>query len=122
MAAAYDLNVDQGATFTLSVTIKDSSNVAYDLTGYTAVAQIRERPESESVVATITCGFNSPRTDGVVNLSIAAATTATLQVTPSQEPDRHSQKYCYDLLITSGAGVKTRIIQGAVNVSPSVTR
>jgi hypothetical protein len=31
-------------------------------------------------------------------------------------------RYVYDLLLTSGAGVKTRVIEGIVTVMPSVTR
>jgi hypothetical protein len=31
-------------------------------------------------------------------------------------------RYVYDVLLTSGTGIKTRIIEGIVTVLPSVTR
>jgi hypothetical protein len=31
-------------------------------------------------------------------------------------------RYVYDLLITSGPGIKTRVVEGIITVLPSVTR
>ena len=41
MAAVYDITIEQGATFRLSLVWKDSSNVPVNLTGYTARMQVR---------------------------------------------------------------------------------
>ena len=49
---------------------------------------------------------------GQITMAMDSATTAN--VTPG--------RYVYDVLITSGSGVKTRIIEGIVTVLPSVTR
>lgn len=49
---------------------------------------------------------------GQITMAMNAATTAN--VTPG--------RYVYDILLTSDTGIKTRIIEGIVNVLPSVTR
>ena len=40
MAAIANLTIDQGASFSSDVTLKDSSNALFDLTGYTASAKM----------------------------------------------------------------------------------
>ena len=40
MAAIANLTIDQGATFSSDVTVKDANNNAFDLTGYTAQARM----------------------------------------------------------------------------------
>ena len=40
MAAIANLQIDQGATFTSDVTVKDANGNAFDLTGYTAKAKL----------------------------------------------------------------------------------
>lgn len=49
---------------------------------------------------------------GKITMAINSANTAN--ITPG--------RYVYDVLITSGSSVKTRIIEGIVTVLPSVTR
>ena len=40
MAAVANFNIDQGTTFSSTVTVKDSSGSPLDLTGYTASAKM----------------------------------------------------------------------------------
>ena len=42
MATLSNIFIDQDATFTTTVTVNDSTGSALNLTGYTAVAQIRK--------------------------------------------------------------------------------
>ena len=46
MATISNLFIDQGADFTTTVTINDSTGSALDLTGYTALAMIRKTYQS----------------------------------------------------------------------------
>ena len=39
MAATANYNIDQGTTFSSTVTVKDNAGTALDLTGYTATAK-----------------------------------------------------------------------------------
>ena len=46
MAAIANLSIDQGATFTSDVTVKDANGNAFDLTGYTARAKLAKGYQS----------------------------------------------------------------------------
>ena len=41
MASITNIFIDQGATFSETITVKDTSGNALNLTGFTAIAQIR---------------------------------------------------------------------------------
>ena len=107
----YDLSIDAGATYPLTVTVADT-----DLTGYTARTQFRRDASSADIdfEATTTNGklvITDVGPPGVLVLTIPAAETAELQ-----------NDYVYDMEIESAAGVVTRILQGAVSVDAEVTR
>lgn len=110
MAAYSELNIEQYATFSTTVNVEDSAGEAINLSGYSAASQIRKSYYSSSannLTATITGIAN-----GEITLAMTAANTSLL--TPG--------RYLYDLVITSPTGVKTRVIEGIVNVLPGVTQ
>jgi hypothetical protein len=110
MAISYNLFVDQGATFSANVTVKDNSNIARDLSGYTARSQMRRSHYStNSTVITTTIGTPA---SGNVTLALTNAQTANLK------PGRH----VYDVEIVSSANVVERVFEGIVTVYPEVTR
>ena len=95
LAGRYDITVEQGSTFNLTLTYKDqrvsSNTVALDLT--TANGRI-----------------SIDGTAGKISLLIAAADTAGLSGTG-----------VYDLELVNGAIVQ-RILEGSYTISPEVTR
>lgn len=114
----HNFTCNQGATFSRTITWKDSANAAYDLTGYTARMHVRETVSSANTVITlttansrITLGSNAA-TKGQVTLTISAADTANL--VPAV--------YVYDLEVVSGGGVVDRLIEGNFVVKAEVTR
>ena len=110
MAAFTELNIEQYATFSTTVNVEDSQGTAVNLSGYTAASQIRKSYYSTSannLTATVTGIAN-----GEITLSMTAANTANL--TPGG--------YLYDLVITAPTGVKTRVVEGIVNVLAGVTQ
>ncbi len=110
MAAFTELNIEQYATFSTTVNVEDTQGAAVNLSGYTAASQIRKSYYSSSAnnfTATITGTAN-----GEITLSMTAANTAIL--TPG--------RYLYDLVITAPTGVKTRVVEGIVNVLAGVTQ
>ena len=111
MAAIANLTIDQGATFSSDVTVKDANGNAFNLTGYTATAKMAKGYSSTRTRTTITCTINADPTTGIVTLSLTATETAALDA---------PARYVYDLEITSGATV-TRVIEGIINVRPNVT-
>ena len=54
MADNYKISIDQGATYSLALTYKDSAGAAINLTGYTAAMQIRSSYESTTTVLSLT--------------------------------------------------------------------
>ena len=110
MAAIANLTIDQGATFTSDVTVKDAQGNAFNLTGYTAVAKLAKGFASTKTRTNMTTSIATDATTGVVTLSLTATETAALD----------AERYVYDLEITSGAAV-TRVIEGIITVRPQVT-
>lgn len=111
MAAIANLTIDQGASFSSDVTLKDSSNALFDLTGYTASAKMAKGYSSTRTRVAMTTTIASDPTTGVVTLSLTATETAALDA---------PARYVYDLEVTTGASV-TRVIEGIINVRPNVT-
>jgi hypothetical protein len=118
VAGTYNINCDQGATFSRTITWKDSANTAYNIAGYTARMQVRTAANANSVIVSLTTENsriavgNTANTAGQVTLTIDANTTANL--TPGL--------YVYDLELVSGGGVVTRLIEGNFKVKAEVTR
>jgi hypothetical protein len=111
MAAVANLSIDQGATFTSDVTVKDINGEVFDLTGFTAVAKLAKGYASTRTRTTITTTFAADRTTGVLTISLTANQTAAL------DPER----YVYDVEITSASGVVTRVVEGIITVRPEVS-
>lgn len=113
MASNYNIDIDAGSNYSLVVTYRDNSGTAINLTGYSAKMQLK-RGYADAVASFELSTVNSRITlggiAGTITLAISAADTGTL-----------SGKYLYDLEITSGSGYVTRLIEGAVTVSPEVT-
>ena len=57
-----------------------------------------------------------------ITVTDAAAGQITMTMSAANTSNVSSGRYVYDVLITSGASVKTRIIEGIITVLPSVTR
>lgn len=110
MAAIANLTIDQGATFSSDVTVKDAQGNAFNLTGYTAVAKLAKGFASTKTRTNMTTSIATDATTGVVTLSLTATETSALD----------AERYVYDLEITSGATV-TRVIEGIITVRPQVT-
>lgn len=114
-AGSYDITIEQGATFSLVLTWKDENGALINLTGFSARMQIRENVESEDVIASLATsgsGIVLGGALGTITITIDAAITATIRQTFA----------VYDLELQSASGVVTRLVQGAVTISPEVTR
>ena len=110
MAARADMTIDQGANFETVVTVTDSNGDKIDLTGYTTAGQIRKHHTSSSNTANFT--ITNGGTDGTLTLALDYANTAGIT----------SGRYVYDVEITSGSDVKTRVVEGIVTITPEVTK
>ena len=108
-AGKYDLTIDQGSDFAITLTITKSGS-AVNLTDYTARAHIRATKESANYVP-----FTMTFPD-------RSAGKLTLTLTSTASSNMAAGQYLYDLEITSGADVVTRIIEGKVTLNREITR
>ena len=108
MAAVHNLYIDQGADFSAEIGIYDDFNTPWDLNGYTGEAKLKKSYYSSS-----SHDFNvSVSSDGMVTLTMPSTTTTLIE----------QGRYLYDVVITSSAGTKTRVIEGLVTINPGVTK
>jgi hypothetical protein len=110
MSGKLDLTIEQGATFSRTITIKDAQNTAVDISTDTFAGQVRKRHQSDTVEATmsftITDGAN-----GEVTATISATDTAAMD----------AGDFVYDIEWTSGSTV-VRLLEGTATITPEVTR
>jgi len=110
MPAAYqDLYIEQGTTYSTSITLDDVYNNIFDLSGYTAKAQLKHSYYTSNVTATFSTTINSG--SGTITLQLDAPTTANIS------PGR----YVYDTIIIDPSQNVTRILEGIAEVAPGVT-
>ena len=112
MAAGYQtIFLNQGETFTTSITLDDANNAPYNLTGFTVKSQAKK----SYYTANASLVFTSTITDannGIISLSANAATTANVR----------AGQYVYDaIIVQNSTGVVTRVLEGQLIVSPAVT-
>lgn len=112
MPAAYsNLYLEQGTTFTTTITLDDVYGETYNLVGYTASSQMRKSYYSSNATATFDTTVNVGQ--GSVSLYLDSTITANIA----------AGRYVYDAVITdSNTNTTTRILEGIIEVSPCVTR
>jgi len=115
MAGAHDLLLEQGATFSRSITWKDEDGAPINITGYSARLQVRKDASSPTTVLEMTTtngriSITGP--SGILNLTVAASDTEDLP----------PGSYLYDLELESPGGVVTRLLEGSLSISPEVSR
>ena len=110
----YNFTINQGETFSKSITWKDSGEVIVDLTGYTARMQLRRKINSQTIDKSLTTengGILIPApTTGVISLFMSASETAVL-----------NGIYVYDLELVK-VGIVKRLLQGSITIDLEVTR
>jgi hypothetical protein len=108
MATKVNLVVDQGTTFSTSITFNDENGNTINFSTYSGSAQMRKHyTSSNSTVFTVSLTSN-----GVVTLGLTANQTGNLV----------AGRYVYDLEVTDSSNQISRLIEGIVTVTPNVTR
>lgn len=109
-AGVYNLSIEQGATWELSLGVEVSEGTDMDLTGSTVESKLAKSHYDDDPLGISATIIN--HVDGKLRLSLTAAQTS--QLDPSHE-------YIYDVELTDSNGVVTRLIQGRISISPSIT-
>ncbi len=110
MAVYSNILVDQGADYSASIDVTDNDGDNINLTGYSGAGQIRKSYSSTTAV-NFTVAVASPATAGVLNISLSNSQTNAMK----------AGRYVYDVEITK-AGVKTRVLEGQLEITPGVTQ
>lgn len=106
-----NLRLYSGDTFTRSLQFTDSDGVAIDITGWTFLAQIREAPNADLVLATFTVTVTDAA-DGRIDITLSASDVAGLE---------NSRFLSWDLQVTASSAVRT-YVRGSVKVDTDVSR
>jgi hypothetical protein len=110
MAIYANITVDQGSDYFSTVYVEDASGGVADLTGFTSRGQVRKTYSSLTSYDFITAIANPEL--GSIEISLTNSTTS------SMKPGR----YVYDIEVVSSSGTVTRVIEGQLEITPSVTR
>ena len=110
MATKANLVIDQGSTYSTTLTMTDEYGDPLLLNGMQANSQMRKSYTSSNAT-TFSTSIDIPT--GTITLSLTSAQTGALV------PGR----YVYDVELTDiGANTVSRVVEGIVTVTPQVTR
>lgn len=110
MAQISNLFVDQGSDYSSIITVTSASGAPLNLLGFTAKSQMRK-----SYGASLAYNFTTEIYDestGRIRLSLTAAQSELIP----------AGRYLYDVEITSDTGIKKRVVEGIVTVTPQITQ
>ena len=117
-AGKYDITIEQGATYTINLSYKDSAGAVVDLSSsYTSRVKIRESTGG-TIIASTESG-DSPKN----TLSIALAASGNniiVTMTATNTAALDFDNAVYDLEIITGALID-RVIEGRVFLSKEIT-
>jgi hypothetical protein len=117
MAQYEDITIDQGADAAIELHLVDRDGSVKDLTGFSVNAKLKKTFNSDSADTTdFTTTIADPATDGVTTIALTNTQTDALK------PGR----YVYDVEISfvdsDGDTIIERVLEGKIEVTPSVTR
>lgn len=103
-----NITIPQGTDFSEVFTSTESDGSASNLTGYTGASKVKKHPgatSSQSFTVSIT------GSTGEVSIAMTAGKTVAL------DPGR----YYYDVVLTSGSGSVSRMVEGMAIVTAGIT-
>jgi len=109
MSGYVALEIDQWATFSRVITVKQADGTAQDLTDFTISSQMRKSPYS--LTAITLHSYLSDAANGEITISESAANTGN--VAPG--------RYLYDVVSESPGGLVQRLVEGIIVVNPGIT-
>ncbi len=110
MANIYNILVEQGSSFNLSLTVNDSLGNPLNLSEYAARGGIKYAYSSTGYLTSLNPVVTTP-ISGIITISLSAAQTSLLPVT----------KGIYDVEVYQGTGYIFKAIRGYVDVIPEVS-
>ena len=117
MAQYEDLEIDQGTDVTVELHLTQKDGSVKDLTNHSVSAKMKKTYNSDSDNTTVfTANVADPATDGVITLSLTNTQTDALK----------AGRYVYDVELSfvdsDENTIIERVLEGQIEVTPSVTR
>jgi hypothetical protein len=109
MSAIYNITIEQGTDWTRDLFLTTATQGYINLTARTFTAQIRQMPGG-SVVTQISTSVVSAA-GGQLRLTVTSAASLLVPTAGAK----------YDLVQVTSAGIATRLLEGAVTLSPRIT-
>ena len=116
MAQYEEFTIDQGADVAIELHLVDKNDAVKDITNHTVTAKLKKNYNSDSADTTDFTAIVSNPTGGI----------ALLSLTNSQTDGLKTGRYVYDVELSfvdsDGETIVERILEGRMQVSPSVTK
>lgn len=123
-AGIYNMRIEQGASFELLLTLKDSLGASIDLTGRTFEGELKKTSSDVAVAAVFSFEILDQTIVpnlGKVKVKMSAATTTAIVVPTLKTPARHELVCIYDIKMLLPGGEVDRVLQGTATVSGAIT-
>jgi hypothetical protein len=114
MAVQKNFTLDQNTTFTFEVIYKDNAQTPINLTGCSAKMQVRDTAGGSQLAFTLSSPSAGITIDG-------SAGKITVKMTPAQTNKLFYPKSSYDLMLTDTNSNRTKLVEGFITLSRSVT-
>lgn len=116
MATYEEITIDQGSDVTIQLELMDENGAQKDLAGHSVAAKMKKNYNSgDSDTTSFTSIITNPNT-GLVNLTLTNTQTDALK----------AGRYVYDVELSfqdsSSNTIVERILEGRIQVTPSVTK
>ena len=116
MAQYEEFTIDQGADITIELNLVDKNDTAKNLEGHTLTAKLKKNYNSGDSDTTSFTSIISDAESGIASLSLSNTQTNALK----------AGRYVYDVELSfqdsDGDTIVERILEGRIQVSPSVTK
>lgn len=114
MAGQKNFEVDQNTTFTFTVDYEDNGGNPINLTGASAKMQVRDSKGGQKLAFTLTSPSGGITIDGPNG-------KLTVKMTPTQTNKLFYPKSEYDIMIIDSNTNRTKLLEGFITLSRSVT-
>jgi hypothetical protein len=121
-ASTLNIEIEQGVSFRLDLTLRDALEDLIDLTTYTlrGHARIEHRSRDKAFEFTFTKS-NQVTNMGEVQMSLGHASSSVLNLTLFPVVNG-VYKLVYDVELVAASGEPSRLMSGIVSISPEVTK
>jgi hypothetical protein len=121
-AGRYDTVIEQGATFSRTITWQDSTGAGVNLTGYTVAGKVKAKVSDKAALYSFTVAIANQGTNpGQFTISLTATQTASLPIKYNADGSKGELSLYYDIEATTGSTVY-RVLEGILSNSPEVTK